>query len=1724
MTDYKDEDTHLYHRYLQQLLNDPSLTTLEGRFIPRRIRGPVGEGDLLLAEEALTTMPRWVLLGPPGCGKTSQLRHWMAQLARQLLGADKEPKRRWLPLYIDLTQFQEGLELDHLVEMALIVQGLYTSPEQRKVLLDYTVPLLLVDNLDRVRDIRALQSAARLWQPHLPGSATGSADHPCVVLTCRSEALSAYQGWLQGLPLTTLTPIDDETIAEYLLAQLPVQADRPGTDQARSTLPATTVLYWLWRDPALEELAGQPLFLQAVIDAAKADDISRAAVVERGMQGALELALPQGVQAGRRALAGIAWAMRQEAKASLSLAQTKETLAHAGLPLSLENLLDSGLLSITQEGREVSFAHSLLQVQSEAWAWEERIAAGMSLSEALAALASRGREVLLALFQLSSDKLDFLQTLLTLRDGPRRVADGLNGEVDRAHAVQWIEQLLDSDVPPATWYRLGVSLAKVGLREAGYLALQKALDSQGDGSSPPLQDLDEGGEEIAQAWVEIIRERWQGLIYRALTRTDAALESFHQARHQVRLLYGEMWYQLGRVQMSGEDFETAIPLLQKALLLRPECSPWHVQMAVAYNRAGKAERALAELQQAEEMGQDPEGMQGELAQAYQALGQLEKALVAYQHARSLEPYHTLYHRQAALLLSQQGVIEEAITAWRRALAWNPEDGAGHDALGQLYQQRSQFQRALFHFSEAVRLDPVQAIYHFHLGECQAALKEWGQAAEHLRQAVQLEPGQVKWHEVLANVLEQQGLDTEAADHYREAISLQPQEAAYYLALGRLLRKQSHAAEALLYLQKALTLRPNDAEILYHLGQVHEDLGQEEQAIAAYQQACELNSSEVAPHRALARAYLRRGDLIRAQSELRLAVRLDPTDVWALTQLSAVYEETGHLQDALEALEIAIRSATSPQERAHCHLQAGRLSLQLREVNRARNHLEEAVRLAPDQAEAHYYLGRACQQWREPAQAAEAYRRAIQLAPQEASYHAALGEVALELGQLDEARAETTQAVTLQPQEAAFHAQLGLIEWKLGNLSSAREHYQRAVALNPQQPNYHLALAQLYQAEGQRERSAKHLEAALAADPQRADLHLAWGEFHAQAGHIKQALASFARAVELNPEELDYLDRYGRCLMQAGQYPAAIRQLQQVLDREPQRGITHYHLAQALEEVERSGEALSAYTKATGLLSGDRLAEALYRLGRLAWDTQRIPEATRALQQAVQMRPQWAEARHHLSLALEQSQDMEGALLQAREAAQLKPDHGDYHFHLGVLCNRLGLHDEAISALERMLTLPFDQQATGPEAYFELGQAFESKGREWWREAVEEYRQATKLAPQEARYQHHLGILLAQLKEPQALDVLRSTVRLNPKDYEAHFYLGQVCLAGGLWEEAEAHCRKARELDPTNPDYTYYLAEALYHAGRTQEALEALEGLPQESAAAAFLKGQCKEALEDLQGALDAYQRSSTLSPRRLESWQRQGSLLVALERWEEAARALKRALELAEERGDRDLQATLHRQLGRVWKELSQPEAALIHLQRVVGLDTEDAEAYYLLGSLLAEQGESTAAIGALKQAVDLESTLAQAHFLLGQLYEERGSESDRNRALASYSQAAQQAPQELVYLREWARMLCLQGRGEEAIPILHRVLEADPQDAAAHYHRGKAEEALGHLEEARRDYEAAVALAPNEAAFLEAKALLLQQWLELRSQAGEPLREADYEELMDLWRQIVQLLSLIHI
>lgn len=134
-----------------------------------------------------------------------------------------------------------------------------------------------------------------------------------------------------------------------------------------------------------------------------------------------------------------------------------------------------------------------------------------------------------------------------------------------------------------------------------------------------------------------------------------------------------------------------------------------------------------------------------------------------------------------------------------------------------------------------------------------------------------------------------------------------------------------------------------------------------------------------------------------------------------------------------------------------HGNLGMLALQnardTADLETARRHLTEAVRLNPNVAEARNDLGTALQLMGRTSDAVVEYRAAIRIAPGFARPHANLATALLALNRPADAAAEAREAVRLQPEFADGHAALGVALLALGD-SAAVMHMQAVVDLRP----------------------------------------------------------------------------------------------------------------------------------------------------------------------------------------------------------------------------------------------------------------------------------------------------------------------------------------------------------------------------------------------------------------------------------------------------------------------------------------------------------------------------------------------------------------------------------------------------------------------------------------------------------------------------------------------------
>jgi len=164
---------------------------------------------------------------------------------------------------------------------------------------------------------------------------------------------------------------------------------------------------------------------------------------------------------------------------------------------------------------------------------------------------------------------------------------------------------------------------------------------------------------------------------------------------------------------------------------------------------------------------------------------------------------------------------------------------------------------------------------------------------------------------------------------------------------------------------------------------------------------------------LALTYDRKGVLDKAEHHLKEAIALKPDYSDAYNYLGVIYFRQGKVNQAIEAYNKALENLlyTKPQD-AHYHL--GIAYMSLKEYQKAKAHLEEAVRLVPDFVAAYNILG----------------------------------EVYEGLGQYSKAKYSYEKALEINPEYIAAYLNLGKLLYKSGERQKAIESFDKVIRLDP----------------------------------------------------------------------------------------------------------------------------------------------------------------------------------------------------------------------------------------------------------------------------------------------------------------------------------------------------------------------------------------------------------------------------------------------------------------------------------------------------------------------------------------------------------------------------------------------------------------------------------------------------------------------------------------------------
>jgi protein O-GlcNAc transferase len=250
-----------------------------------------------------------------------------------------------------------------------------------------------------------------------------------------------------------------------------------------------------------------------------------------------------------------------------------------------------------------------------------------------------------------------------------------------------------------------------------------------------------------------------------------------------------------------------------------------------------------------------------------------------------------------------------------------------------------------------------------------------------------------------------------------------------------------------------------------------------------------------------------------------------------------------------------------------------------------------------------------------------------------------------------------------------------------------------------------------------------------------------------------------------------------------------------------------------------------------------------------------------------------------------------ALAAVENALRLRPGWAEAHLQRGVLLQQLARCQDSIEAFDAALRLKPDY----PQAHFNRGVALQAAGRP--EEAIAAYGEALRLKPDLFEAHLNRGLVLGRLgRSPEALAALDEALRLRPGSGEAHFNRGNALRALGRCDEALSAYDRALEIRPELGLAHFCRGLILRQGRRADEALAAFEqalGLEPQFAEAHFNRGNALAALGRFEDAVRAYDRSLQIRPGSAEAHLNRGVLLHQQGRRAEALADYDQACRLA---------------------------------------------------------------------------------------------------------------------------------------------------------------------------------------------------------------------------------------
>lgn len=524
-----------------------------------------------------------------------------------------------------------------------------------------------------------------------------------------------------------------------------------------------------------------------------------------------------------------------------------------------------------------------------------------------------------------------------------------------------------------------------------------------------------------------------GQIYAKRKERDKAIDMYRQGR-KYDPNNAQVAYELANIFLENGDLKYAILSFERGFLIESADNEASKKIVELTDRG--VEHAISYLNQlADSKYSSNFALLYFLGKIYAKLKKDELALKYLESASKLTTTNADVHYQIGLLYERLYPKNPAGQIEQRLSAETPNEAVARDAREEPHRDAQE------QYRRAVELGAEEAELLYKVAKGYLEEGQEGKFIEVAEKALSINPNNVELHLQLARIYqkradiyrnegkkkeEKENLD-KAIKHYEKVTTLEPSAQRWYnLGLLYELYGEAKAIKAYKAYDQAIQLDPNFARAYYQRGafMLNYKVGpakvlvyKPEDAIEDLKKALELDPNLADAHVALGLAYYQMDNPELATKEFEKAVEIDPKNVRARILLSQDYASAQNYQKVIEHL---LAAAEVDENNFDVLKTLGGMLLKYgtdKDVPKAREVLEKAIKLKPDDAEVQMNYGYTL-------------------------YLDSMFSSAIE---------HLNKALELQPNYPEAHYNIALAYSRIGEHKLAQEHWETVIKLVPQSP-------------------------------------------------------------------------------------------------------------------------------------------------------------------------------------------------------------------------------------------------------------------------------------------------------------------------------------------------------------------------------------------------------------------------------------------------------------------------------------------------------------------------------------------------------------------------------------------------------------------------------------------------------------------------------------------------